>query len=192
MDAHKIKSGIYWMGAVDWDRRLFDSLIPLPDGTSYNAYLVRGNKKIALIDTADPTKERMFLEQFKTLPQSKPDYIICQHVEQDHSGLIPKVLGMFPEAKVLCSSKAKQMITDHLAVAPEKIDVVNDGDTIDLGGRTLKFLYTPWVHWPETMCTYLVEDKMLFTCDFISLPVIYLLLMRRLFMSRQSVIMLKL
>ncbi len=166
MNAHKIKSGIYWMGAIDWDRRLFDSLIPLPDGTSYNAYLVRGSKKTALIDTADPTKERIFLEQFKNLPQSKPDYIICQHVEQDHSGLIPHVLKMFPEAKVLCSSKAKQMIVEHLAVPEDTIEIVNDGSTIDLGGRTLKFIYTPWVHWPETMCTYLAEDKILFTCDF--------------------------
>ncbi len=87
MKARKIKEGVFWMGAVDWDRRLFDSLVPLPDGTTYNAYLVRGSEKTALIDTVDPPMANELLEQLKDVSQI--DYVISLHAEQDHSGMIP-------------------------------------------------------------------------------------------------------
>ncbi len=93
------------------------------------------------------------------------DYLVAHHAEQDHSGSIPWVLGRYPGAVLLCSSLAKGMLVDHLHVAEERIRVVADGETLSLGGKTLRFIYTPWVHWPETMSTYLEEDKILFSCD---------------------------
>jgi flavorubredoxin len=153
------------MGAVDWNRRLFDSLIPLPDGTSYNAYLVQGSDKTALLDTVDPTMEHLLMLQLAEV--RNVDYVVSHHTEQDHSGAIPAVLHQYPNAKLVCTPKAKGMLVDHLHVPAERIETVEDGETISLGGKTLKFIHTPWVHWPETMVTYLPEDKILFTCDFL-------------------------
>lgn len=163
MELKKIKEGVYWAGAEDWDRRLFDSLIPLPDGTSYNAYIVKGRDKTALIDTVDPTKAKTLLTFLDSL--DKLDYIIAQHAEQDHSGTIPSVLRKFPAAKVVSTPKGKEFLIDLLEISPDAITTVADNDTLDLGGKTLEFLHTPWVHWPETMSTYLREDAVLFTCD---------------------------
>jgi len=152
------------MGAVDWNRRLFDSLIPLPDGTSYNAYLVRGSDKTALLDSVDPTMEHILMTQLADV--RNVDYVVSHHTEQDHSGAIPSVLGKYPAAKLVCSPKGKDMLVDHLHVQADRIQTVGDGETISLGDRTLTFIHTPWVHWPETMVTHLPEDKILFTCDF--------------------------
>ncbi len=152
------------VGAVDWDRRLFDSLIPLPDGTSYNSYLVRGGQKTVLLDTIDPAKIDIL---FQNLAGVAPiDYIVAHHAEQDHSGSIPAVLGRYPQAKVVCTAKAKGMLIDHLDAPEDKFITVQDRETIGLGGLTLEFIHTPWVHWPETMCTYLREEGVLFSCDF--------------------------
>lgn len=161
-----IRSGIYGVGAVDWDRRLFDSLIPLPDGTSYNSYLIQGSDKTALIDTVDPQMERVLLGHLQELEIKRLDYVIAHHAEQDHSGSLPAVLRQFPEATVICSPRCKAMLMDLLTIPGEKFIEVQDGDAISLGDRTLKFIYTPWVHWPETIVTYLAEEKILFTCDF--------------------------
>jgi flavorubredoxin len=152
------------LGAVDWNRRLFDSLIPLPDGTSYNAYLVRGSRKTVLLDSVDPSMETELLEQLADVPQL--DYIVAHHAEQDHSGAIPTLLDRYPAAQLLCSAKARDLLIDHLHVAPERVRVVADGETLALGDKTLQFLLTPWVHWPETMTSWLAEDRILFSCDF--------------------------
>ncbi|MBW2095412.1 MAG: FprA family A-type flavoprotein [Deltaproteobacteria bacterium] len=164
MKARKIKDNIYWMGSVDWDRRLFDTLVPLPDGTSYNAYLIKGSEKTALLDSVDPPMAHELLSQLEGIP--KLDYVISQHAEQDHSGTIPRVLEKFPDAKLITSPKAKGMLMDLLGIPENFFMTVEDGDTLSLGNRTLKFIHTPWVHWPETMVTYLEEDKILFSCDF--------------------------
>jgi len=162
----EIKPDIYAVGAIDWDRKLFDELIPLPDGTSYNSYLIMGNEKTALIDTVDPNKTH---ELIKNLEESEKDidYVIAHHAEQDHSGSIPEVLKRYPDAKVVSTPKCKTMLVDLLHIPEDKFMEVNDGDTISLGNKTLEFIHAPWVHWPETMLTYLREDKILFTCDFL-------------------------
>jgi flavorubredoxin len=166
MVVREIKTGVYWVGAVDWDRRLFDELIPLPDGTSYNAYLVKGTEKTALIDTVDPTKEKELIANLKGTGIERLDYIVSNHAEQDHSGTILKMLELYPEAKVVTNEKCKSFLKDLLHIPDEKFIVINDGNTISLGYKTLQFLFTPYVHWPETMVTYLVEDKIIFSCDF--------------------------
>jgi len=164
MIPRKIKEGIQWMGAVDWDRRLFDSLIPLPDGTSYNAYLIEGADKTVLVDSVDPPMTHILMAQLVKVP--KIDYVISHHAEQDHSGAIPAVLEKYPGAKVICTEKAKGMLRDLLLIPEDRFMTVADGETMNIGGKTLKFIHTPWVHWPETMVTYLEEEKILFSCDF--------------------------
>ena len=166
MKPREIKHGIYWVGAIDWDRRLFDSLIPLPDGTSYNSYLIQGSEKTALIDTVDPTMQDKLLNHMSELGVKRIDYVVAHHAEQDHSGAIPQVLAKYPGAKVVCTPKCKDMLIDLLMIPEEKFITVNDKETISLGDRTLEFIHAPWVHWPETMLTYLREDKILFPCDF--------------------------
>jgi flavorubredoxin len=164
MKARQIVPDVYLVGAVDWDRRLFDQLIPLPDGTSYNAYFVQGSEKCALIDTVDPEKWETLAAQLDELPA--PDYLVIHHVEQDHSGSTPKVLERYPDLTIVCNAKAKGMLVDHLHIDDARCRVVADGDTLPLGGKTLQFVFTPWVHWPETMSTWLAEDQILFSCDF--------------------------
>jgi flavorubredoxin len=163
MKAREIRPNIHWMGVVDWDRRLFDSLIPLPDGTSYNAYLIRGSQKVALIDTADPTMTGVLMAYLEGVPVI--DYVIANHAEQDHSGSIPHVLAKYPDAKVVATPKCRDLLTALLLVPEDRFITVNDGETLSLGDKTLEFIYAPWVHWPETMLTYLREDKILFPCD---------------------------
>jgi len=164
MKARKIKDHIYLMGSVDWDRRLFDSLVPLPDGTSYNAYLIEGSEKTVLLDTVDPAMAGELMGQLEGV--TKIDYIISHHAEQDHSGTIPQVLEKYPDAKLISTPKAKGMLIDLLRIPEKSFITVEDGETLSLGDKTLRFIYTPWVHWPETMVTWLEEDRILFSCDF--------------------------
>jgi flavorubredoxin len=164
MKARKIQDRIYWMGSLDWDRRLFDSLVPLPDGTSYNAYLIEGSEKTALLDTVDPPKAEEFMAQLAGV--SRIDYIVSHHAEQDHSGTIPQVLEKYPDARLISTAKAKGMLVDLLQISEASFMTVEDGETLSLGDKTLKFIHTPWVHWPETMVTCLEEDRILFSCDF--------------------------
>jgi flavorubredoxin len=161
-----LAEGVHWVGAIDWDRRLFDSLIPLPDGTTYNSYVIEGSEKAALIDTVDPTMQDVLINRLNRLGIGNINYIVANHAEQDHSGTLPQVLERYPEAKVVATPRCKDMLIDLLMIPQEKFIAVNDKETIWLGGRTLEFIHAPWVHWPETMLTYLREDKILFPCDF--------------------------
>ena len=162
----QLKPNIYSVGAIDWDRRLFDELIPLPDGTSYNAYLIRGGDKIALLDTVDPTKAETLIGNLIKAGIEKIDYVVAHHAEQDHSGAIPDILLLYPDAQVVATPKCKQMLIDLLDIGKDRFLTVDDGRMLSLGGKTLQFIYIPWVHWPETMGTYLQEDKIFFSCDF--------------------------
>ncbi|MCX6097071.1 MAG: FprA family A-type flavoprotein [Caldiserica bacterium] len=164
MNARPITSDITLMGAVDWDRKLFDSLIPLPEGTSYNSYLVRGSEKTALLDAVDPAKLDVLMAQLDAVDHL--DYLIAQHAEQDHSGSIPAVLARYPEAVLVTNPKAKELLQELLDIPADRFRTVSDGETLSLGNKTLRFIYLPWVHWPETMGTYIEEDHVLFSCDF--------------------------
>ena len=167
MTARKIVENVFAVGAIDWDRRLFDELIPLPDGTTYNSYLIKGKDKVALLDTVDPTKVRDLVENLAELKVDRIDYVIAHHAEQDHSGSIPKILELYKMAKVVTDPKCKEMLKYHLLVPEDRFITIADREILSLGDKTLEFIYAPWVHWPETMFTYLREDKILFTCDFL-------------------------
>ena len=162
----KLKSDIYSIGSIDWDRRLFDELIPLPDGTSYNAYLIKSDDKNILIDTVDPTKKDELINNLKELNIEKLDYIISHHSEQDHSGSIPYILDIYKDAKVITNEKGKELLMLHLHIDNDRFHLIKDGETLKIGNKNFKFIFTPWVHWPETFVTYLIDDKILFTCDF--------------------------
>jgi len=165
MVSRVIKPGIYWVGALDFDRRIFDELIPLPDGTSYNSYLIRGSEKTALIDTVDPAKEFELISNLVKLGVERIDYVVINHAEQDHSGTLPMILEFYPDAVVVTNEKCRDMLVSLLHVPPGKFHIIKDEETLSLGDRTLQFLITPWTHWPETQLTYLQEDKILFSCD---------------------------
>jgi flavorubredoxin len=162
-----ITSDVFYVGSIDWDRPMFDELVPLPDGTTYNSYLVKGSAKTALIDTVHPAKTGELLESLRRAGVQSLDYIISNHAEQDHSGSIPAVLNLYPNAQVVTNARCKGLLSDALGVPAEKFAEVADGDTLSLGNKTLRFMLMPWVHWPDTMATYLEEDRILFSCDFL-------------------------
>ncbi len=162
-----IKNNVYYLGSKDINRKLFDQLIPLPQGTTYNSYLVVGSEKTALVDTMYPKKIHELIEKLDAEGIKKVDYIIANHGEQDHSGALPTLVSKYPEAKIVTNAKCKDIVQNLLHLEEEKFHVVGDGDELSLGDKTVKFILAPWVHWPDTMFSYLKEDKMLFTCDFL-------------------------
>jgi flavorubredoxin len=163
----ELAKGVYWVGIRDWNRRLFDALIPLPKGTSYNSYLVIGSSKKALIDTANPGFEKELEEKIrKIVDPAEIDYVIMNHAEPDHAGSIPYVMGINEKAKLVTSVQGAKMAKTFFKVPDERIQPVRDQETISLGDKTLRFIEAPMLHWPETMFTYLQEEKILFPCDF--------------------------
>ncbi len=146
----EIAPGIIWVGAEDWQRRLFDSLIPLPYGTSYNAYLAMGKEKAALIDgvTVD-FQEELLTKIASGLKPERLDYVVMNHAEPDHAGAIPRVMAAAPNARLVATRKGTEMAGAFYQVPEARRLVVKDGDTIDLGGKTLRFIEAPWLHWPR-------------------------------------------
>ncbi len=163
----EISEGVHWVGARDWNRRIFDALIPLPHGTTYNAYLVEGNDKTALIDTVNPGfEEELEAKVNQVTDLAELNYLVMNHAEPDHAGAIPYVMELARDAQLITTEKGATMAQLYYNVPEKRTTTVQDWDVIDLGGRTLKFVEAPWLHWPETMFTYLVENKTLFPCDF--------------------------
>jgi flavorubredoxin len=161
----EIRPGVYSVGAIDWDRRLFDALIPLPEGTSYNSYAIKGSEKTALIDTVDPTKTEQLFANLDRAGIGRLDYVVVNHAEQDHSGSLPAVLARYPEAKAAANAKCRGILQDLLLIPDDRFLDIEDRAVLSLGDKTLEFILTPWVHWPETMVTYLADERTLFSCD---------------------------
>ena len=164
-DIIEIKPGIYWIGAKDPDLRIFDDLYPTDFGTTYNSYLIKGNDRIAIIDTVKHRYSEEFLAKVERLVDpAKVDYIVVNHTEPDHSGSLAALLRHCPKA-VVVSTQAARNFLGNLLHAPFPSQVVKDGDVIDLGGKHLRFIIAPFLHWPDTMFTLLEEERTLFTCD---------------------------
>jgi len=162
----EIKKGVYFVGVKDPKRKLFDSLIPLPKGTTYNSYLVKGKDKTALVDTVNPGFENQLIDHIAAVTEvGKIDYLIMNHAEPDHAGAIPFIMKS-SKATLITTEKGADMAKKYHGVSEKRIKVVKNKDKISLGGKTLEFIEAPWLHWPETMFTYLIEDKVLFSCDF--------------------------
>lgn len=165
MKALQIKDGIYWVGALDPDLRIFDVIMETKSGTTYNSYIVKGENKTALIEVVKAGFENQLLERIASvIDPATIDYIIFDHTEPDHSGSIGAVLEKMPQAQVL-GSKAAINFLSQILNAEFNHRVIKHLDELDLGGKSLRFLSTPFLHWPDTMMTYLQEDKILFSCD---------------------------
>lgn len=163
----EIKNDVFYIGLNDADRVIFDELIPLEHGTTYNSYLIKGSEKTAIIDTMYPPFSDLYIKNFEANGIKNVDYIIANHGEQDHSGSIPALIEKFPNAIVITNEKCKQNIMEMLLVPENRIKTIQDKEELSLGDKTLQFILAPGVHWPDTMFTYLKEDNMLFTCDFL-------------------------
>ena len=162
----KIIDNVYYIGSYDKERKIFDELMPLSEGTTYNSYVVKGDEKTAIVETVYFKKSDEYLKRLID-NNINVDYIIANHGEQDHTGAIGKVLEKFPNAIVVTNKKVADNIISMLNIPSEKIKLVDDGEELSLGNKTLRFKFAPFVHWPDTMFTYLVEDNILFTCDFL-------------------------
>ena len=157
-------SNIDWVGAVDWAIRDFHGY-DAERGVTYNAYLVR-DEKTALIDTVKaPFTEELLRNVTALLDPSGVDYIVCNHAELDHAGGLPEVMRAMPRATLLCNKKCSVTLGEHFDTSQWKMQTVATGDAISLGRRTLQFIETPMVHWPESMCTCVPEEKLLFSMD---------------------------
>lgn len=167
MKAVKIKENIHWVGVYDPDLTVFDIVIPTKHGTTYNSYLIEGTKAKALVEANKHIFTDDYLETIREItPIEEIDYIILNHNEPDHSGALPELLKIKPDMQVIYSKTAK-IFVENIVNTEFNGRSVSDGDSIDLGGKTLKFFHTPFLHWPDTMFTYLEEDNILFPCDFL-------------------------
>ncbi len=161
----ELKKGIDFVGVLDRDLRVFDIIMETEFGTTYNSYVVKGSEKTALIETAKEKFWEEFLGNVQAVTDVKDiDYIIVDHTEPDHAGSVARLLELNPEIEVVGTTGAINFLS-QIANRPFKSRTVKEGDEIDLGGRTLRFMIVPNLHWPDTMYTYLPEEKVLFTCD---------------------------
>jgi flavorubredoxin len=167
MKTEQLSDNVWWIGVLDPGLRVFDIIMRAEQGTSYNSYLVKGTEKTAVIETVKSSFGDEYLAKIKTLiDPEKIDYIILNHMEPDHSGSIAALLKIAPRAKVVVSKTGEHFIKNILNYDPDLLKM-GDGDELDLGGKTLKFIAAPFLHWPDTMFTYLAEDQILFDCDFL-------------------------
>lgn len=165
MNVKKITDRVTYCGVNDRTTDLFEGLWDLPYGVSYNSYIVRGSEASAIIDASDAGHAPEYLKHIdSTLDGCNPDYLVINHIEPDHSGVLPMLLNRYPELKMVCNAKTVDMLKGFYGIESNLV-VMAEGDTLSLGDLTLQFIMTPMVHWPETMFTYLQEEGVLFTGD---------------------------
>ncbi len=163
----RISENVYWVGVKDWNRRIFDALIPLPNGTSYNSYLVLGSETKVLIDTVNPGFEEEWEEKIRKITDLEDiEYIIMNHAEPDHAGAIPYIMKLNQKAKLVTSTRGAKMAQTYYKISENRIMPVQDQQILNLGDKNLRFIEAPMLHWPETMFTYLEGEGVLFPCDF--------------------------
>ena len=160
----EIKKGVYWVGALDWNIRDFHGY-STPKGTTYNAYLVI-DEKIALFDTVKkPFKNDLIESISKIIDPGRIDYLVVNHVEMDHSGAVPDIVELVGPEKVVCSPMGKKALMDHYDRPDWPYHVVETGHTLKLGKKTVSFLETRMLHWPDSMMSYIPEDRLLLSSD---------------------------
>lgn len=157
---------VFWIGALDPQLRVFDVILKTANGTTYNAYCVRGATGVAVIDTVKAEYADTFFERLEQVARyDEISVIVLNHLEPDHTGALPELMRRAPNARLYISVKAQLMLKGLLKSEDLSYTPVDTGDTIDLGGRTLAFMNTPFLHWPDTQCTYLKEEALLFSGD---------------------------
>ena len=165
-----IAAGVHWIGAFDPDLRSFDIILRTANGTSYNAYAVRGSAGVAVIDTVKADFSESFFRRLESISgYHEITAIVLNHLEPDHSGALPELLRRAPAATLYLSHQARSMLKGlfDTAAFEQRIVSVGTGDTLSLGDRELTFLNTPYLHWPDTQCTWLATEGMLFSGDFL-------------------------
>ncbi len=165
MSLQVLAPNVFELGASHRDRPMFDALMPLEYGTSYNTYIVVGETHTALIDPVDPMKVDVLLRNLKEAGIEKVDYIINLHTEQDHAGSTPVIMKLYPEAQLVATKAVVDLMETHLHIPREQFRIMAAGETLDLGGRTLEFRPIPFAHWPDNTMVYLVEEGILFSSD---------------------------
>lgn len=166
MNIRQITEKIHYVGVNDRTTDRFEGLWPLPYGVSYNSYIVKGNKGLALVDTVEIGEISDFIRLLNSqIGTTQITHLVVNHMEPDHSGGIPAILAHYPEAKLVGNRQTIAMARGFYHIDPERCLEIKDGDIIDLGGVTMRFITTPMVHWPETMMTYVEEDGVLFSGD---------------------------
>ena len=165
MNAIRINDGIHWVGVYHGELEIFDELYPTSNGTTYNSFLIQGDDKTVLIDTVDEHFFAEFLQRINSVCSVDDiDIIVSNHTEHDHSGSIGRLLEMNPNIQVLASKAGEKFLHEQMNKTINSRSII-DGEELDIGERTLNFMVTPFLHWPDTMMTYLVEDQLLFSCD---------------------------
>jgi len=161
----KITDDLFWVGGNDRRLALFENVYPIPEGISYNSYVLMDEKTV-LLDTADSAIMELFTENVKAvLNGRKLDYIIVNHMEPDHSASLMRIAELYPEARIVTSAKAKTMMGQFFDFDMDRVDVVKEGDTLTTGRHTLSFVAAPMVHWPEVIFTFDQTDGTLFSAD---------------------------
>ena len=161
----KITDDLFWVGGNDRRLALFENVYPIPEGISYNSYVLM-DEKTFLLDTADSAIMELFTENVKAvLNGRKLDYIIVNHMEPDHSASLMRIAELYPEARIVTSAKAKTMMGQFFDFDMDRVDVVKEGDTLTTGRHTLSFVAAPMVHWPEVIFTFDQTDGTLFSAD---------------------------
>ncbi len=165
MSSLKICENVYSVGVLNPSLRIFDIIMETKYGTSYNAYFVKGEEKCALIETVHETYFDEYLENILSLTDvSKIDYLILNHTEPDHTGSVEKLLKLNPEIEIVATNPGIKYVS-AISNSSFKSRIVKDADKIELGGKTLEFHVAPFLHWPDSMFTYIPEQKVLFSCD---------------------------
>ena len=161
----KISDRVFYVGTNDRKKHLFENNWPLPNGVSYNSYIIN-DEKTALIDTLEFGSKDDYIDLIKNILGGKPlDYLIVNHMEPDHASMIGEILRNFPDIMIVANNKTYPLLQHYYNLSKEKFHEVKEGDVLDLGYHKLTFVMIPWVHWPETMVTYDTTEKLLFTCD---------------------------
>lgn len=164
MQTVELKKDIYWVGAVDWDLRDFHGY-STENGSSYNAYLVTGEKNV-LFDTVKADMAGALIKNIsQVIEPEKIDYIVSNHSEMDHTGALPEIIDLVKPDKLICSKEGQKAIVANLHQEDWPFEIVNDGDTLNLGSKTVQFMGTPMLHWPDSMASYIPEDKVLICND---------------------------
>ncbi len=166
-NVRKIKEDLLWIGASDRRLSLFENVYPIPDGVSYNSYLLLDEKTV-LLDTVDSSVKEQFCENLQYgLDGRELNYLVINHMEPDHCSEIATIMRLHPETQIVCNMQTKKMIEQffNLGLSDDKYKLIKEGDVLDCGEHKLTFVFAPMVHWPEVMVTYDTTDKILFSAD---------------------------
>ncbi|WP_316859732.1 FprA family A-type flavoprotein [uncultured Cohaesibacter sp.] len=164
----EIAPDVHWIGALDPDLRVFDLILKTANGTTYNAYAIKSPDGVAIIDTVKEECAEQYFARLESVTRYEDiRFVILNHLEPDHAGAVPELMRRAPQAKIFVSHRGLRLLQATLKdeLGQYEYCLSEDGECIKLGERTIRFVHTPYLHWPETKCTYLEEEKLLFSCD---------------------------